>query len=49
MIHQAFNENGIKIAVPTVQVSGGKDDGIAAAAAQQTLATHNAAVAESST
>lgn len=44
MIHQAFNENGIKIAVPTVQVSGGKDDGIAAAA-QQTLATKNAAAA----
>ncbi|MFA1627643.1 mechanosensitive ion channel family protein [Rhizobium mongolense] len=42
MIHQAFNENGIKIAVPTVQVSGGKDDDIAAAA-QQTLAKHNAA------
>jgi len=44
MIHQAFNENGIKLAVPTVQVSGGKDDAVAAAA-QQTLAAHNAAVA----
>ncbi len=48
MIHQAFNENGIKIAVPTVQVSGGKDDSVAAAA-QQTLATHNAAIAAGST
>ncbi|MBC2804281.1 mechanosensitive ion channel family protein [Rhizobium ruizarguesonis] len=44
MIHQAFNENGIKLAVPTVQVSGGKDDAVAAAA-QQTLAAHNAAAA----
>lgn len=42
MIHQSFNENGIKIAVPTVQVSGGKDDDIGAAA-QQALAKHNAA------
>lgn len=48
MIHQAFNENGIKIAVPTVQVSGGKDDGIAAAA-QQTLAAQNAAITAGST
>ncbi len=47
MIHQAFNENGIKIAVPTVQVSGSKDEGIVAAA-QQTLAAHNAALAASS-
>ena len=44
MIHQAFNENGIKLAVPTVQVSGGKDDAVAAAA-QQTLAAHSAASA----
>ncbi|MGO7215560.1 mechanosensitive ion channel family protein [Rhizobium ruizarguesonis] len=44
MIHQAFHENGIKLAVPTVQVSGGTDDAVAAAA-QQALATHNAAVA----
>ncbi|MDV4157585.1 MULTISPECIES: mechanosensitive ion channel family protein [Rhizobium] len=44
MIHEAFNENGIKLAVPTVQVSGGRDDAIAAAA-QQTLAAHNAAAA----
>jgi small-conductance mechanosensitive channel len=44
MIHEAFNENGIKLAVPTVQVSGGRDDAIAAAA-QQTLAAHNAATA----
>lgn len=44
MIHQAFNDNGIRIAVPTVQVSGGKDEGVAAAA-QQALATHNAAIA----
>ncbi|MDV4179843.1 mechanosensitive ion channel family protein [Rhizobium brockwellii] len=44
MIHEAFNENGIKLAVPTVQVSGGRDDAIAAAA-QQTLAAHNAASA----
>ncbi|MFL5015357.1 MAG: mechanosensitive ion channel family protein [Rhizobium sp.] len=44
MIHEAFNENGIKLAVPTVQVSGGKDDAVAAAA-QQTLAAHNAAAA----
>ncbi|MBY3027077.1 mechanosensitive ion channel family protein [Rhizobium leguminosarum] len=36
MIHQAFNESGIKIAVPTVRVSGGKDESLAAAA-QQTL------------
>jgi hypothetical protein len=28
MIHQAFMENGIKIAVPTVQVSGENADGI---------------------
>ncbi|TAX39795.1 mechanosensitive ion channel family protein [Rhizobium leguminosarum] len=44
MIHEAFNENGIKLAVPTVQVSGGRDDAVAAAA-QQTLAAHNAAAA----
>ena len=44
MIHQAFIEIGIKLAVPTVQVSGGKDDAVAAAA-QQTLAAHNAATA----
>ncbi|MBY3533648.1 mechanosensitive ion channel family protein [Rhizobium laguerreae] len=44
MIHEAFNENGIKLAVPTVQVSGGKDDAVAAAA-QQTLAAQNAAAA----
>ncbi|WP_106796700.1 mechanosensitive ion channel family protein [Rhizobium sp. H4] len=44
MIHQAFNEHGIKLAVPTVQVSGGKDDAVAAAA-QQTLAAHSAAAA----
>ena len=43
MIHQAFNENGIKIAVPTVQVAGEKDAGIAAAA-QQTLAKQNQAL-----
>jgi small-conductance mechanosensitive channel len=43
MIHQAFNKNGIKIAVPTVQVAGEKDAGIAAAA-QQTLAKHNEAI-----
>ncbi|NNH41316.1 mechanosensitive ion channel family protein [Rhizobium laguerreae] len=47
MIHEAFNENGIKLAVPTVQVSGGKDDAVAAAA-QQTLAAHNAAAAANS-
>jgi len=47
MIHQAFNENGIKLAVPTVQVSGGKDDAVAAAA-QQTLAAQNAATAAGS-
>ncbi|MFP3546755.1 mechanosensitive ion channel family protein [Rhizobium sp. SIMBA_035] len=44
MIHQAFNDNGIRIAIPTVQVSGGKDEGVAAAA-QQALATHHAAIA----
>ena len=30
MIRKAFEENGIKIAVPTVQVSGGGDDAAAA-------------------
>ena len=37
MIHEAFHENGIKLAVPTVQVSGGNDDAVGAAA-QQTIA-----------
>ena len=43
MLRDAFNKNGIKIAVPTVQVSGGKDDGLAAAA-QKALAVQNTAI-----
>jgi moderate conductance mechanosensitive channel len=43
MLREAFNKNGIKIAVPTVQVSGGKDEDVAAAA-QKTLATQKAAI-----
>ncbi len=42
MIKKAFEENGIKIATPTVQVSGGSDDA-AAAAAQETLRRQKAA------
>lgn len=42
MLREAFNKNGVKIAVPTVQVSGGKDDDVAAAA-QKTLAAQKAA------
>ncbi|MGO4832392.1 mechanosensitive ion channel family protein, partial [Rhizobiaceae sp. 2RAB30] len=42
MIKQAFDENGIKIATPTVQVSGGED---AAAAAGETLRKRKAAKA----
>ncbi|MDK4736035.1 mechanosensitive ion channel family protein [Rhizobium sp. CNPSo 3490] len=44
MIHQAFNENGIRIAVPTVQVAGDK---VAdpAAAAQQALTAQKQALA----
>lgn len=41
MLREAFNAQGIKIAVPTVQVAGGKEEGLAAAA-QQALAKHNA-------
>ncbi|MCM2457516.1 mechanosensitive ion channel family protein [Rhizobium sp. CG4] len=37
MLREAFNAQGIKIAVPTVQVAGGKEDGLAAVA-QQALA-----------
>ncbi len=44
MLREAFNAQGIKIAVPTVQVAGGKDDGLAAVA-QQALAKHNAVAA----
>ncbi|MBX4900793.1 mechanosensitive ion channel family protein [Rhizobium bangladeshense] len=44
MIHEAFHENGIKLAVPTVQVSGGNGDAVGAAA-QQTIAAHNVAIA----
>jgi small-conductance mechanosensitive channel len=44
MLREAFNKNGIKIAVPTVQVSGGTDEGLAAAA-QKALVTQNAATA----
>ena len=43
MIRKAFEENGIKIAVPTVQVSGGSDD--AAAAASETMRMRKAAEA----
>ncbi|MGQ3213284.1 MAG: mechanosensitive ion channel family protein [Shinella sp.] len=43
MLREAFNKNGIKIAVPTVQVSGGKDDD-GAAAAQKALAVQKAAL-----
>jgi len=34
MLRQAFTENGISIAVPTVKVYGGKEDDLAAAAQQ---------------
>ncbi|RYG97849.1 MAG: mechanosensitive ion channel family protein, partial [Alphaproteobacteria bacterium] len=44
MLREAFNAQGIKIAVPTVQVAGGKEDGLAAVA-QQALVKHNAATA----
>jgi small-conductance mechanosensitive channel len=40
MIKQAFDENGIKLAVPTVHVSGGEDS---AAAAQQLIKKNQAA------
>jgi len=43
MIRKAFEENGIKIAVPTVQVSGGGDE--AAAAASETIRMRKAAEA----
>ena len=43
MIRKAFEENGIKIAVPTVQVSGGGDE--AAAAASETIRRRKAAEA----
>lgn len=42
LIKSAFAENGIKLAVPTVQVSGSSEAGVAAAA-QQTLAKQKAA------
>jgi len=44
MIKSAFDENGIKLAVPTVQIAGGSEAEIAAAA-QQTLAKRKAAQA----
>lgn len=44
MLREAFNAQGIRIAVPTVQVAGGKDDGLAAVA-QQALAKQNAVAA----
>ncbi|MBX5152501.1 mechanosensitive ion channel family protein [Rhizobium lentis] len=44
MIYQAFNENGIRIAVPTVQVAGDKVADTAAAA-QQVLTAHKQALA----
>lgn len=44
LLREAFNENGIKIAVPTVQVSGGKEEGLAAAA-QRVQLTQNIATA----
>ena len=47
MIRKAFEENGIKIAVPTVQVSGGSED--AAAAASETIRMRKAAEAASTT
>ena len=43
IIRKAFEENGIKIAVPTVQVSGGGDE--AAAAASETMRIRKAAEA----
>jgi moderate conductance mechanosensitive channel len=46
MIKKAFEENGIKIAVPTVHVSGGGDD--AAAAASETLRMRKVAEAAAS-
>jgi small-conductance mechanosensitive channel len=46
MIRKAFEENGIKIAVPTVHVSGG-DDEAAVAAASETIRMRKAAEAAS--
>ena len=45
MIHQAFNENGIKIALPTVRVAAGDNAADTAAAAQQALTAHKEALA----
>ena len=45
MLREAFNKNGIKIAVPTVQVAGGKDDELAAAAQKALVAQNVATVA----
>jgi moderate conductance mechanosensitive channel len=44
MIYQAFNENGIRLAVPTVQVAGDKAVDTAAAA-QQALTAHKQVLA----
>ncbi|WEZ85420.1 mechanosensitive ion channel family protein (plasmid) [Rhizobium sp. 32-5/1] len=44
-INQAFHDNNIKPAFPTVQVAGGDSSGNIAAAAQQALAKHNEALA----
>jgi small-conductance mechanosensitive channel len=43
MLRKAFTENGIDIAVPTVKVSGGKEDDLAAAA-QQAIAKQTAPI-----
>ncbi|MGH6781761.1 MAG: hypothetical protein ACREB5_06625, partial [Sphingomonadaceae bacterium] len=44
MIKKAFEENGIKIAVPTVHVEGGDATAAAAHHAAQTLKTNKAAL-----
>lgn len=48
MIKKAFDENGIKIATPTVQVSGGSDSA-SAAAAQATVRRRKASAATAET
>lgn len=44
-INQAFHDNNIKPAFPTVQVAGGESSGNIEAAAQQALAKHKEAIA----
>jgi len=45
MIKEAFDANGIKFAFPTVQVAGGSDSAVEAAAARQALASDTPAPA----